>query len=124
MYTLVIVLYVIVSLVIIGLVMVQHGKGADAASTFGGGASSTVFGAGGSGSFLSRLTTVCAAIFFVLSLLISNMNTHKANEPKKSGWADIGITQLVNPEVQQLSVGKDIKLSKDVVNSEQVETKK
>ena len=53
---------------IIGLVLLQHGKGADMGSGFGGGASGSLFGATGSANFLSRTTAVLAAVFFVLSL--------------------------------------------------------
>ena len=59
-----IVLHVLVALGIIGLVLLQHGKGADMGSGFGGGASSSLFGATGSANFLSRMTAVLAATFF------------------------------------------------------------
>ena len=63
-----IVLHVLVALGIIGLVLLQHGKGADMGSGFGGGASSSLFGATGSANFLSRTTAILATVFFVLSL--------------------------------------------------------
>ena len=61
-------LHVLVALAIIGLVLLQHGKGADMGSGFGGGASGSLFGATGSANFLSRTTAVLATIFFLLSL--------------------------------------------------------
>ena len=75
--TLLIVLHVLVALTIIGLVLLQHGKGADMGSGFGGGASGSLFGATGSANFLSRTTAVLAAIFFVLSLALAYTATRK-----------------------------------------------
>src|SRR5258705_5152286 len=63
-----------------GLVLLQHGKGADMGSGFGGGASSSLFGATGSANFLSRATAVLAAIFFALSLALAWVATRKPAE--------------------------------------------
>ena len=65
--TLVLVFHVLAALAVIGLVLIQHGKGADAGAGFGGGASSTVFGSGGAGNFLQRMTTGIAIAFFLTS---------------------------------------------------------
>lgn len=73
--TLAVVAHVLFALSIIGLVLLQRGKGADAGAGFGAGASGTVFGARGSGSFLSRTTAVLATLFFVTSLLLSYLFT-------------------------------------------------
>src|SRR5260221_4591772 len=70
-----IVLHVLIALAIIGLVLLQHGKGADMGSGFGGGASGSLFGATGSANFLSRATAVLAAIFFAPSLALSYVGT-------------------------------------------------
>ena len=67
--------HVLVALAIIGLVLLQHGKGADMGSGFGGGASGSLFGATGSANFLSRTTAVLATIFFVLSLALAYVAT-------------------------------------------------
>src|SRR5699024_3453327 len=66
-------LQVVVALVMIGLILVQHGKGADAGAAFGSGASGTVFGAQGSANFLSRATAALATVFIVLSLALAYM---------------------------------------------------
>lgn len=71
MYTILVVLHVLVSIALIGLVLIQHGKGADAGAAFGSGASGTVFGARGSANFLTRVTAWLAAGFFVLSLALA-----------------------------------------------------
>jgi preprotein translocase subunit SecG len=75
--TFLIVLHVLVALAIIGLVLLQHGKGADMGSGFGGGSSGSLFGATGSANFLSRTTAVLAAIFFALSLALAYTATRK-----------------------------------------------
>lgn len=71
MYTILVVLHVLVSIALIGLVLIQHGKGADAGAAFGSGASGTVFGARGSANFLTRVTAWLAAAFFILSLALA-----------------------------------------------------
>lgn len=73
MYTVLLVIHLALSLVLIGIVLLQHGKGADAGAAFGSGASSTVFGARGSASFLGKLTGVLGAGFFVTSLTLAIM---------------------------------------------------
>jgi preprotein translocase subunit SecG len=78
--TVLIVLHVLVALAIIGLVLLQHGKGADMGSGFGGGASGSLFGATGSANFLSRTTGVLAAVFFILSLALAYTATRKPAE--------------------------------------------
>jgi len=76
-----IVTHVLVALSIIGLVLLQHGKGADMGSGFGGGASGSLFGATGSANFLSRTTAVLATLFFLLSLALAYVATKKPVEP-------------------------------------------
>jgi preprotein translocase subunit SecG len=75
-----VVAHVLVALSIIGLVLLQHGKGADMGSGFGGGASSSLFGATGSANFLSRITAVLATAFFLLSLALAYVATKKPVE--------------------------------------------
>jgi preprotein translocase subunit SecG len=69
--TLLVVLHVLLAVGLIGLVLVQHGKGADAGAAFGSGASATVFGARGATSFLSRATSILATLFFLTSLALA-----------------------------------------------------
>jgi preprotein translocase subunit SecG len=68
MESLLIIVHLIAAIVITGLVLIQHGKGADAGASFGGGASQTMFGSVGSGNFLTRSTTIMAVVFFVTSI--------------------------------------------------------
>jgi preprotein translocase subunit SecG len=65
------------ALAIIGLVLVQHGKGADMGASFGSGASGSLFGATGSANFLSRSTAVAATLFFVCTLALAFMSNHR-----------------------------------------------
>ena len=73
MYQLLLVVHVLIAIVVIGLVLIQHGKGADIGASFGSGASSTVFGSQGTGNFLFKLTGGLALAFFATSLLLSAM---------------------------------------------------
>ena len=78
--TLIIVVHVLIALSIIGLVLLQHGKGADMGSGFGGGASSSLFGATGSANFLSRATAVLATVFFLSSLGLAYLASERPRE--------------------------------------------
>jgi preprotein translocase subunit SecG len=75
--TIVLVAHVGIALLIIGLVLLQRGKGADAGTGFGAGASGTVFGARGSATFFSRMTGVLAALFFATSLGLAYLATQQ-----------------------------------------------
>jgi preprotein translocase subunit SecG len=75
--TVVLVAHVGIALLIIGLVLLQRGKGADAGTGFGAGASGTVFGARGSATFFSRMTGVLATLFFVTSLALAYLATQQ-----------------------------------------------
>jgi len=77
MYQVIIVFHVLLGLSIIGLVLMQQGKGADAGAAFGSGASGSVFGAQGAASFLSRSTAILATLFFLTSLGLAVLNSHK-----------------------------------------------
>ncbi|MCZ6804134.1 MAG: preprotein translocase subunit SecG [Proteobacteria bacterium] len=70
-HTLLFVLQVVVAVALIGFILIQHGKGADAGAAFGSGSSSTVFGSSGSGSFLTKVTTGLVIIFLGNSLLLA-----------------------------------------------------
>jgi preprotein translocase subunit SecG len=84
MFSVLLVIYLLAALGVIGLVLIQQGKGADMGASFGAGASNTVFGASGSGNFLTRTTAILATVFFVVSLLLGRMSTHKT----ESQWVD------------------------------------
>jgi preprotein translocase subunit SecG len=73
------------ALVMIGLVLVQHGKGADMGASFGSGASGSLFGATGSANFLSRSTAVCATVFFATTLVLAYFGTAGLNSKRPEG---------------------------------------
>jgi len=73
--------HVLLALMIIGLVLLQRGKGAEAGAGFGSGASGTVFGARGTSTLFSKLTAVFAALFFVTSLSLAYLGTRSTGEP-------------------------------------------
>ncbi len=77
METVLLILQVLVAVALIGIILIQHGKGADAGAAFGSGASATVFGARGASSFLSKTTAVLAAVFLANSLLLSYLAAHR-----------------------------------------------
>jgi preprotein translocase subunit SecG len=82
LHTASIVFHVLIAVAIVGLVLLQRGKGADAGAGFGSGASGTVFGARGSASFLSRMTATLAALFFATSLTLAYLGGRKPEAPK------------------------------------------
>jgi preprotein translocase subunit SecG len=77
LFNLIVVLQVLSALAIIGLVLVQHGKGADMGAAFGSGASGSLFGASGSSNFLSKSTAIAAAIFFASTLALAYFGTSR-----------------------------------------------
>ena len=93
MQTVIIIVHVIAAIAIVGLVLLQQGKGADAGASFGSGASQTVFGASGSGNFLVRATTISAVIFFVTSLSLAIFAKNQAGTGTTSGLP------IVNQEI-------------------------
>lgn len=92
MYQALIVIHVIIAASLVGLVLIQHGKGADAGAAFGSGSSSTVFGARGSSSFLTRMTAFLAAAFFVTSFGLGYL-TLQLGKGDDSGIKDTVIEQ-------------------------------
>ncbi len=89
MQSLILVLHVIFALCLIGLVLMQHGKGADAGASFGSGASNTMFGSQGSTPFLVKVTGVFAALFISTSLCLGYMAYHaQAQVVHSDTWED------------------------------------
>lgn len=81
LHLILLVFQVVVAVSLIGFILIQHGKGADAGAAFGSGASSTVFGSQGSGNFLTRTTTVLAFLFLSNSLALGYIATQRVVEP-------------------------------------------
>jgi len=77
LYSILVAIDVLLAIAIVGLVLIQQGKGADAGAAFGSGSSGTVFGAQGSASFLTKLTTVLAIAFFIISLWLAHLASNR-----------------------------------------------
>ena len=103
METLVWVVHVLTAVVLIGLVLMQHGKGADMGAAFGTGSAGSLFGSSGSANFLSRSTAVAATLFFITSLLLTYLNSHPAQQQgvmdkvKPVATQEATIAPVVNP---------------------------
>ena len=79
MYTVLLVFQIIICIVLVGLVLIQKGQGADIGAVFGGGGSQTIFGARGAGNFLSHTTAVIGALFFLNSLGLAYLSDHSGS---------------------------------------------
>ena len=109
MYEIVIVLLLLVSIAIVALILVQQGKGAGMGASFGAGASNTVFGAAGSGNFLTRSTWILALVFFGLCLLIGYLQKQDTN--KAGDFTNIGeAAQVEESPADVPSLGGDVPL--------------
>jgi preprotein translocase subunit SecG len=83
--TLILAVQMLSALAMIGLVLIQHGKGADMGASFGSGASGSLFGASGSANFLSRSTAACATVFFLCTLGLAYLGTNPATRNSDTG---------------------------------------
>jgi len=107
--TLVLIVHVLASLAIIGLVLIQHGKGADAGSGFGSGSSGTVFGSSGAGNFLTKMTTYLAIAFFVTSFTLAFFAKQKSDAVRNLGVPEV---------VEQAPVEPGFELPVETIESE------
>lgn len=85
MEQLILVFYVLLAAAMVGLILIQQGKGADVGASFGAGASQTVFGSVGAGNVLTRSTAILATLFFVASIGLAVMAKHKAEAAREGG---------------------------------------
>lgn len=102
MYEILLIVLLLDSIALVGLILLQQGKGADMGASFGAGASATLFGSSGSGNFMSRTTAVLAAIFFAICLTLSYISS-KPKTSNSGAWDDISApvsqqSQAVKPE--------------------------
>lgn len=103
--TVIIIVHLVVAIGVVGFVLIQQGKGADAGASFGSGASGTVFGSQGSSSFLSRFTAVLAAVFFATSLGLAFYAKDRANTITQLGLPDPAVLEV---KVQEQTLLEDI----------------
>jgi preprotein translocase subunit SecG len=104
LFNLIVVVQVVSALAIIGLVLVQHGKGADMGAAFGSGASGSLFGASGSSNFLSKSTAVAAAVFFASTLALAYFGTNRPHASVGGGVMS-GVTAPAKPPVADPAAG-------------------
>lgn len=100
METILIVFHLVLSIGLVGLILIQHGKGADMGAAFGSGASSTVFGARGSASFLSRTTAALATLFFLTSLALAYFASQVTEVPGLMDVPAPAPMAVAEPEVE------------------------
>ena len=112
-FSFILLVHVVSAIGIIGLVLVQHGKGADMGAAFGSGASGSLFGSSGSANFLSRTTAVLAAVFFVTSLGLSYLASAKV-PASKSVMEGVPAAATVAPVDAQTAPASDGSKAKDI----------
>ncbi|WP_048308274.1 preprotein translocase subunit SecG [Halomonas sp. PR-M31] len=95
MQVVILIIHVVIAIALVALILLQQGKGAEAGASFGGGASQTVFGSRGSGSFLAKLTGVLAAAFFATSLTLAYFAS-QAGEAPEQGIPDAELIEQRN----------------------------
>ncbi len=109
MYDALLVVFILIAIALIAMVMLQQGKGADMGASFGAGASGTLFGSTGSGNFMTRTTGILAALFFVMSLILGNLNTNTT--AKGSEWENLSApaqSQQTQQPAKPAAPGNDI----------------
>lgn len=106
MYEFLIVIYLFVAIALIGLVLIQHGKGADMGAAFGAGASATIFGSSGTGNFLTKTTTILATVFFVVSIILGNYSTGQSKQTDQ--WQDLSVPVTEQVEATKPEPASDI----------------
>ena len=99
--------HTLIALLIIVLVLLQRGKGADAGAAFGAGASGTVFGSRGSGSFFSRATAVCATAFFATSLTLAYLSSQNAVAPSSLVEEAPAVQKAAIPDTNMPTIALD-----------------
>ena len=111
---LLLVVQVICAIALIGFILIQHGKGADAGAAFGSGASATVFGAAGSGNFLTKTTTALAFVFLLNSLALAWMAKERSLEARQLNVVE---PLVIEQPVEQVDAAPD-EVPTDVVESD------
>jgi len=108
MDTLVIAVHMIVAVVIIGLILIQQGKGAEMGASFGSGASNTMFGAQGSGSVFSRATAICTALFFVTSFWLALIAKDRISGGLEEGIPSVEVIESMQSTEEMPAIESDI----------------
>ena len=107
MYEILLIVYLLIALFLIFLILIQQGKGADMGASFGAGSSNTLFGASGSGNFLTKTTTALATGFFILSIILGNLTAAQVKQVDE--WSDL--SQATDAVSEKLPAAEDIPAS-------------
>lgn len=108
METIVWVFHLVTAVALCGLVLVQHGKGADMGAAFGTGSAGSLFGSGGSANFLSRSTAVAATLFFITSLSLTYLYSHPAEQQGVMDRVNANAVKSAAPAAVDTSKSKEI----------------
>ncbi|WP_051786330.1 preprotein translocase subunit SecG [Endozoicomonas numazuensis] len=126
METIILIVHVLASAAVIGLILLQQGKGAETGASFGTGASQTVFGSQGTGSFMSRTTAILAAVFFVTSFALAMVARQKADSVGDAGVPAIVVEESVPagdaPIAPETASEKSVESDAPVIESQPVES--
>ncbi|WP_257254773.1 MULTISPECIES: preprotein translocase subunit SecG [unclassified Endozoicomonas] len=126
METIVLIVHVLASAAVIGLILLQQGKGAEAGASFGSGASQTVFGSQGTGNFMSRTTAILATVFFVTSFALAMVARQKADSISDAGVPTVVVEESVPagdaPIAPEAASEKSIESDAPVIESQPVES--
>ena len=124
LYSILVAIDVLLAIGIIGLILIQHGKGADVGAAFGSGASGTVFGSQGSASFLTRLTAILATLFFVNSLALAYLASNRPvtesviDSVEQTSTTATEMPSANSPDVDSVDVPVDIPSSESMSESD------
>ena len=116
METIIWIIHALAALGVIGLVLLQHGKGADMGAAFGSGSAGSLFGSSGSANFLSRSTGVAATVFFITSLALTYIYSHTGQQQ--------GVMDKVSPAAAQAVQAAPVPAGSDVDGSKSKEIPK
>ena len=116
METLVWIVHIITSLAVIGMVLLQHGKGADMGAAFGSGSSGSLFGASGSANFLSRATGIAVTVFFLTSMGLTYFTLSKQRAPLPVKEQTLPVQKAQSPAVPQQPAAPAGSKAKEIPN--------
>lgn len=123
MNSLLLIAQIILSTCLIALVLMQHGKGADAGAAFGSGSSSTVFGAKGSANFLSKTTAIMATLFFIVCMALAYTGSHRNTADITQSVTEIGTEEFLkdtseNNDLPPADLSNDVSSAADLPPTE------
>ena len=108
----ILIVYLVVSIALIGIILLQQGKGAEMGASFGAGSSATIFGSSGSGNFMTKTTGILATLFFVLSLFLGNLTAQRTKATEE--WSNLGGAE----QTESVTPATDVPLSENQKESD------